>query len=45
MANVRTTRNVAGLISVTVPDSLFGTYTRSGTPRTAGLKFPGRMPE
>ena len=44
VGNVRITRNVAGLITLTVPDSLFGTYTRSGTPRTAGLNIPARIP-
>ena len=30
-------------MTLTVPDSLLGTYTRSGSPRTAGLKSPGSV--
>ncbi len=40
---MRSTRKVAGLITLTVPSSLFGTYTRSGMPRTAGLNSPGSV--
>src|SRR5712692_2938712 len=37
---VRMILNVMGSISSTVPRYPFGTYTRAGTPATAGLNFP-----
>src|ERR1700676_2184734 len=39
----RMIRNVFGSITSTLADLLFGTYTRSGTPLTAGLKLPAAV--